>query len=107
MKKEKFENGIKGIPLGPFFAVAATGLRHRPLAIGAPREPRNNSTLAASPSHARACFPSSCPKLSCFPTTLPRQARQPQHSSHEPEVANTDLVKLDKASQLVPADVIC
>ena len=36
---------------------------------------------------ARACFPSSCPKLSCFPTTLPRQARQPQHSSHEPEVA--------------------
>lgn len=55
---------------------------------------------------ARACFPSSCPKLSCFPTTLPRQARQPQHSSHEPEVASTDLVKLDKASQLVPTDVI-
>ena len=27
------------------------------------------------------------------------------HSSHEPEVASTDLVKLDKASQLVPADV--
>ena len=31
--------------------------------------------------------------------------RQPQHSSYEPEVASTDLVKLDKASQLVPADV--
>lgn len=28
------------------------------------------------------------------------------HSSYEPEVASTDLVKLDKASQLVPADVI-
>ena len=42
---------------------------------------------------------------------LPHQARQayhgrqPQHSSYEPKVASSDLVKLDEASQLVPADV--
>ena len=107
-------NGVKGHPLGPSFAVAAGGLHRRSVAAGAPCGIRNCSTAAASPSSARACFPPACPKSHCFPTTFahqvrwpqqPRRARPPQHISYEPEVASTDLVKLDKASQLVPADV--
>ena len=98
-------NGVKGQPLGSSFAVVAAGPHRRPAAAGAPCGIRNYSTAADSPSPARACFPPACPKSHRSPTTLPRQARQPQHSGYEPKVASSDLVRLDIASQFVPADV--
>ena len=107
-------NGVKGHPLGPSFAVAAAGLHRRPTATGASRGTRNYSTAAASSSPTRACFPPACPSSLLLPQpSLIKLAglsslhfgRQPQHSSYEPKVASSDLVKLDEASQLVPADV--
>ena len=98
-------NGVKGHPLGPSFAVAAAGLHRRPSAAGAPRGTRNYSTAAASSSPTRACFPPACPSSLLLPQPCLHFGRQPQHSSYEPKVASSDLVKLDEASQLVPADV--
>ena len=99
-------NGVKGHPLGPSFAVVDVVRHRRPTAADAPRGAGNPSTAAASSSPARGPA-----VLTALPSSLLLSqpclhfGRQPQHSSYEPKVASTDLVKLDKASQLVPADV--
>ena len=45
-------------------------------------------------------------KIELLPNDLASSSSAATAQQHEPEVASTDLVKLDKASQLVLADVI-
>ena len=106
-------NGVKGHPLEPSFAADATGLNRRPVAVGVPRGTRNYSSAAASSSPCTGLLPLVVSKIELLPndlasSSLAATAQQPRTGGRvvcRRLCRQHAKVKLDKAGQLVPADV--
>ena len=106
-------NGAKGHPLGPSFADDTAGLNRWLLTTGAPRGIRNYSTAAASSSPCTGLHPLVVSKIELLPNDLASSssaatAQQPRTGGRvvcRRLCRQHAKVKLDKTSQLVPADV--